>query len=487
MKIFFVFISLICISRLSAQNCNLGNNNIGFENSTTSSWSFSSGDINYVSLPCNTCATSHNYIASVVSNTSTIGTQCVNGIDAYGGFPVVAPAPVGGNYSLLLNSDTGRGQIQKARFVISSYPTSMFPTFQFAAVLKSKNFSQSFASYFAFEAKDLNTNTIISCLQYNSFSSGHANLWHTSLIDTSVIYLPWQSVTFDLTAYLGDSISIEFYVSDGGYNNFGYAYIDANCNGFYNSVQTLCAGTSATLNGPPGLVSYNWTGPVNDTTQNIITSAPGTYTLTTTSIVCTTPVLYYHLNYNPLPNISYTMVQDTTPQTWDLYATYPANAASFLWDWGDGTISTVMYPTHTYSTPGKYNICLSVADFNGCTATFCQNDSVYRLSNNSAYSNMVYVNVLNGNQATGINQQIDSKEITIYPNPAQQIINVEFKTKNNTQTTIEIFNIIGECVHRQIATSSNCQINVVDLNEGVYNICITNSVGTINKKLLIVR
>jgi hypothetical protein len=82
---------------------------------------------------------------------------------------------------------------------------------------------------------------------------------------------------------------------------------------------------------------------------------------------------------------------------------------------------------------------------------------------------------------------ITGGQINIYPNPAQQIINIEFKTQNNIQATIEIFNVMGECVHRHNTTSSNCQINAFDFNEGVYNISITNNVSTINKKLLIVR
>ncbi len=89
--------------------------------------------------------------------------------------------------------------------------------------------------------------------------------------------------------------------------------------------------------------------------------------------------------------------------------------------------------------------------------------------------------------ATGIENIELDYQLTIYPNPAQQVINIEFKTQNNMQTTIEMFNIMGECVHRQTSTSSNCRINVVNLNEGIYNISITNSVGTVNKKLLIVR
>ncbi len=46
------------------------------------------------------------------------------------------------------------------------------------------------------------------------------------------------------------------------------------------------------------------------------------------------------------------------------------------WDFGDGTFSSVMDPTHTYSANGTYTVCLTVTvvDGNGveCTQTICQ-------------------------------------------------------------------------------------------------------------------
>ncbi len=43
-----------------------------------------------------------------------------------------------------------------------------------------------------------------------------------------------------------------------------------------------------------------------------------------------------------------------------------------FWEFGDGTNASNINPvTHTYNTPGKYEICLSVEDFNGCTDEYC--------------------------------------------------------------------------------------------------------------------
>lgn len=42
----------------------------------------------------------------------------------------------------------------------------------------------------------------------------------------------------------------------------------------------------------------------------------------------------------------------------------------YSWDFGDNTISNLQFPQHTYSTPGLYNVCLTVTD-SLCSDMFC--------------------------------------------------------------------------------------------------------------------
>lgn len=53
---------------------------------------------------------------------------------------------------------------------------------------------------------------------------------------------------------------------------------------------------------------------------------------------------------------------------------------TYLWDFGDNTLGTSANPVHTYNGFGPYNVCLTIADHNGCTSSYC--DSV-SLSNTS--------------------------------------------------------------------------------------------------------
>jgi sugar lactone lactonase YvrE len=179
---------------------------------------------------------------------------------------------------------------------------------------------------------------------------------------------------------------------------------------------------------------------------------------------------------------TYMIAQDTQPQTWDVFIQYTSDVTSARWYWGDGSSTMGLTPSHTYATAGKYNICVTTQSSCGDSITYCQNDSIYRT--NSA---MIQVNVINGIQ--GINQlSVNNKQVTIYPNPNNGIFNLTISQFDNEKTnSIEVYNLIGDCVHRQIAKSANCQINLSNLAEGVYNLSIISNESALNKRIVIVK
>lgn len=48
----------------------------------------------------------------------------------------------------------------------------------------------------------------------------------------------------------------------------------------------------------------------------------------------------------------------------------------YLWDFGDGTTSTMENPAHLYIAEGIYSVCLTVTDKYGCDSTFCRNNEI---------------------------------------------------------------------------------------------------------------
>ncbi len=70
-----------------------------------------------------------------------------------------------------------------------------------------------------------------------------------------------------------------------------------------------------------------------------------------------------YFSYATAPASGYSTVSFTDLST--------GNPTSWLWSFGDGTSGTMQNPIHNYTSPGSYNVCLTIAG-NNCTSTFCQ-------------------------------------------------------------------------------------------------------------------
>ncbi len=90
-----------------------------------------------------------------------------------------------------------------------------------------------------------------------------------------VYYKKWTTVGVDLTAYIGQNVTIEFQTGDCIYGgHWGYAYIDANCGPTQIPVNMCAGNTVQQLLGPPGYIQYQWYGPNSQT--NAIAAPNGT-------------------------------------------------------------------------------------------------------------------------------------------------------------------------------------------------------------------
>jgi PKD repeat protein len=95
------------------------------------------------------------------------------------------------------------------------------------------------------------------------------------------------------------------------------------------------------------------------------------------------------VHVGPASTCSATFAHYSLNSTSDSVHYYPTtpHAASYYWNFADGTTSTNMDPWHHYASSGTYYACLTVADSNGITCTSC--DTVYvgaHLSCSAAFS-----------------------------------------------------------------------------------------------------
>lgn len=139
---------------------------------------------------------------------------------------------------------------------------------------------------------------------------------------------------------------------------------------------TVCEGASVTLNGS-GASTFVWDNGVTNGVP-FVPSATTTYTVTGTTSGCsgTDQVL---VTVTPNPVISF--IPDVTSGCLPLTVTYTSNAPSSnntcQWIFGDGsTGSGCGSVTHTYTTPGCFDVTLISTTANGCTGQQMLNDIV---------------------------------------------------------------------------------------------------------------
>lgn len=93
---------------------------------------------------------------------------------------------------------------------------------------------------------------------------------------------------------------------------------------------------------------------------------------------------YYDSGKHPTLTIEYEDIPDSTPiagytyEKNDLVLSFTnisENTASYLWDFGDGTSSSEINPTHTYVHPGVYSVCLTASNSCGHDI-YCSNIEV---------------------------------------------------------------------------------------------------------------
>jgi PKD repeat protein len=68
------------------------------------------------------------------------------------------------------------------------------------------------------------------------------------------------------------------------------------------------------------------------------------------------------------------------------FADYSSGSpTNWYWDFGDGASSSLQYPSHTYSSPGTYTVCLSIWDAI-CQSTYCDVVTVTQYDSTGCYA-----------------------------------------------------------------------------------------------------
>jgi len=388
--------------------------NIDFEFGDLSFWHFQNGLCAYTGGPPKLTMTP---TAPIFGRESlTAGT----GVDLYGGFPIVDPG--GGSYALKLGRDTPLYCTEQADYFvhIPAGINNYSIVYRYAVVLQNGGHGPFSQPRFRVNAFDSATGIPTPCAQYeyvvNSDPTKVLPGFFTSPLSTLVICKNWSTVSVNLSGLSGHTIDMQVQSIDctaGGH--WGYGYIDLSC-GLFAIDSKICDDTLATLTGPSGFQSYQWTDSLTflkklGTTQVITMPIPDTATTFAVIIApfvgfgCPdtlyTRVMPSYLKIHPSND---TLVCTSTPVSIAANATDSLLDLPLKYTWAPGTSISCTACANPVASPSVTTVyTVTVTDKAGCqktakitvatdkvTNTISKvNDSCYAAKNGSATVNPV--------------------------------------------------------------------------------------------------
>lgn len=237
-------------------------------------------------------------------------------------------------------------------------------------------------------------------------------------------------------------------------------------------------------------------------------ASAGSYTACMTLIVtdvagdtCTsTRCLTFNLNSGPFCDASY--VVDTVNSFFGNVIIWNTSLPQsnqqgftnlFLWNFGDGTTSTLPFPTHTYSNPGTYAVSLSLLSTNNFTGDTCSDFHMDTLGIDSL-GNLIYKQNVTNYQlivmdpATISIGESNLDEVKIYPNPARDYVVVE-RNEAMGELKYSLVDIGGKVIKQGAYPrgSSAVKIELEEFKAGIYILQLKNNSSISHHKVRVDR
>lgn len=161
---------------------------------------------------------------------------------------------------------------------------------------------------------------------------------------------------------------------------------------------------------------------------------------------------------------------------------------SVTWDGAKGPAGT-----GTLQPDGVYKFAIQSTWAHGTsgtatnTFTFTKGPSVnsQTITTNTTWSNIILTWTPSTPTTTGIyNNSVQNSGITVYPNPTNGILTVDYKNTNN----IKIVNALGVLVYEEkmeTITSGTKSINLSNCSNGIYFINVSNEKGNVYQKVIL--
>ena len=347
------------------------------------------------------------------------------------------------------------------------------------------------------------TIAVLEAVDHNQSSTQTYDTVHVYLCDNVVTTLSWSEGSYD------DEVSVYVYAPDGttAFSQYDFSYFTSQ------TFTPACGSTPTTCNAPTGLAVNNvttatatatWTAGGTETSWNVQYKAASasswqSATANATSYTMTglTPGTAYQVKVQAncgsgntsdwTTAVSFTTANEDTP-------TCPApTGLTATVDHTDVTLTWQQEPNTATEWQINYRLATE-STWSTATAT----STTYTLTDltaNAQYVANVVAHCTNGltsdesNTVTfetnniGVEDYLN-KAVTLYPNPATEMVSVAVSDANIMITGVEVYNVYGQLINTIVSTENPLRINVSGLADGMYYVRVTTDNGVVTKNFV---
>ena len=163
-----------------------------------------------------------------------------------------------------------------------------------------------------------------------------------------------------------------------------------------------------------------------------------------------------------MPTANYTYTNSNS--VFSFTNTSQGGSRDLVWDFGDGSFSNLGNPVHDFQSAGQFNVKLIVNNS-------CGKDSIIKTINSTV----------------SIDQSL-YKSLKIFPNPTNNLLNIQFEPYQDGITGIKLISTLGKIVMDDKILINGAYNGVIDLGKygkGIYYLQISNSKGNSVRKIVV--